>query len=116
MEHRRGQRKPAQLDVTIGNRQGPKIQGEIVDISAGGAFIRLAGDHSALRPIVQLKFGTRSAEPEYCECLGMIVRTEKDGVAVMFAQRQERAVRDVRPRKRVYRLTSSEQAASAIML
>lgn len=116
MEHRRGQRKAAQLDVQISNRQGPEMQGEIKNISAGGAFIRLNDNHSSLRPIVKLRFSTRGTEPGYCECLGLIVRKEKDGVAVMFDHRQDRALRDVRPRKREYRLTSREQADSAIIL
>jgi hypothetical protein len=93
MEHRVGKRIPVRLAVTLAGRHCPELQGEILDLSARGAFIRLRGDYSGLRNIVRLRFPLRSAKPEeYCECWAMIVRDVAGGIGVMFDQLQEAAI------------------------
>ena len=93
MEHRIGKRMPVQLDVTLAGRHGPELKGEILDLSARGAFIRLLGDSSALRSIVHLEFPLHTAKPaEYCECWALIVHTSEGGIGVMFDHLQEAAI------------------------
>ena len=89
MEHRVGQRKPVQLDVTLAGRNSAEIQGEIQNLSARGAFIKLLGDYSSLRNIVRLRFPMRTQKSGYCECWALVVHRVADGVGVMFDQLQE---------------------------
>ena len=93
MEHRVGERIPVKLAVTLAGRHSPELQGEILNFSARGAFIRLRGDSSALRNIVRLRFPLQSTKPEeYTECWAMIVRDVAGGIGVMFDQLQGAAM------------------------
>ena len=89
MEHRVGQRKPVRLDVTLSGRYSSAVQGEILNLSARGAFIRLLGDYSKLRNIIRLRIPIPTEESGYCECWALIVRNAADGIGVMFDHIQD---------------------------
>ena len=89
MEHRVGQRKPVRLDVTLSGRYSSEVQGEILNLSARGAFIRLLGDCSKLRNIVSLRIPMPTEKSGDRECWAMIVRSAADGIGVMFDQLQD---------------------------
>jgi hypothetical protein len=94
MEHRRGHRKTVRLAVKLATRHSSGLQGEIMDLSAGGAFIRLPKATSALRNMVHLRFCTHGSEPD-CDCWALIVRTAANGIGVMFRRRQEQTFRQL---------------------
>ena len=118
MEHRVGQRKPVQLDVTLAGRHSAEIQGEIQNLSARGAFIKLLGDYSNLRNIVRLRFPMPTHKSGYCECSAMDVRNVADGVGVMFDQLQECSIEHpqvpVQPRHGKKRLAEATESAGQL--
>jgi len=89
MEHRRDQRSAVRLTVNLSGRRCSAIEGEILDLSTGGAFIRLKDKPPALDTIIKLNFQMPAPNPQRCKCRAMIVRNDKDGVGVMFARRQD---------------------------
>ena len=107
MEHRVGQRKPVQLDVTLAGRHSAEIQGEIQNLSARGAFIKLLGDYSSLRNIVRLRFPMQTHKSGYCECWALVVRSVADGVGVMFDQLQEFSIEQPQEPAQPKRVTKS---------
>lgn len=107
MEHRVGQRKPVQLDVTLAGRNSAEIQGEIQNLSARGAFIKLLGDYSSLRNIVRLRFPMQTHKSGYCECWALVVRSVADGVGVMFDQLQEFSIEQPQEPAQPKRVTNS---------
>lgn len=104
MEHRRGQRKAVSLLVSVEARRLSELKGEIVDISAGGAFIKLKDGAPLPNTIVRLDFSIPdSAKPRFCRAL--VVRRDASGIGVMFDRRLDIAM--LRP-------VSPVQAASTI--
>lgn len=91
MEHRIGQRSSCALSVILRTRDGRLINGEIRDISAGGAFIRLADDIAAPRGLVELEFEALLPERVLCNWWSLVVRRSADGIGVMFDERHNEA-------------------------
>jgi hypothetical protein len=74
------------------------LNGEIQDISASGAFIRLADDVAAPRGLIQLEFETQLPEKLLCKWWSLVIRKSPDGIGVMFDQRHnETAACRMRP-------------------
>jgi hypothetical protein len=91
MEHRIGQRSSCALSVILRTRDGRLINGEIRDISAGGAFIRIADDIAAPRGLVELTFEALFPERKLCKWSSLVVRRSADGIGVMFDERHNEA-------------------------
>jgi hypothetical protein len=109
MEHRVGQRSCCRLSVVLRTRDGRLLNGEIEDISAGGAFIRIMGKAAAPRGLVQLEFETPSPEKMLCKWWSLVVRENADGIGVIFERRHnETAACRMRPR-----IASVEHAVGA---
>ena len=89
MEHRRGQRKTVSLAVRIDARRFAPLVGEIVDMSVGGAFIRLKDFIPPPNTIIRLSFDIPGIEQTEHECRALIVRKEQSGIGVMFDRRQD---------------------------
>ena len=89
MEHRRGQRKTVSLAVRIDARRFAPLVGEIVDMSVGGAFIRLRDYVPPPNTIIRLSFDIPGIEQTEHECRALIVRKERCGIGVMFDRRQD---------------------------
>jgi len=103
MEHRIGQRSCCRLSVILRTRDGRSLKGEIRDISAGGAFIRIADDVAAPRGLVQLEFETLLPEKMLCNWWSLVVRHSSEGIGVMFDQRHnETAACRMRPQTASY--------------
>ena len=98
MEHRIGQRSCCRLAVILRTRDGRSINGEIRDISASGAFIRIVDDVAAPRGLIQLEFETQLPAKLLCNWWSLVVRKGADGIGVMFDQRHnETAACRMRP-------------------
>ena len=98
MEQRIGQRSCCNLAVILRTRDGRSINGEIQDISAGGAFIRIVDDVAAPRGLIQLEFETKLPEKMLCNWWSLVVRKSAAGIGVMFDQRHnETAACRMRP-------------------
>ena len=89
MEHRRGTRKAVSLQIRLESQRLPPLEGEIVDISAGGAFIRVLGRMPAPNSIVQLVLAPAIAGDELAQCRALVIRCTADGIGVMFDRRQD---------------------------
>jgi hypothetical protein len=63
--------------------------GEIVDLSAGGAFIKLHDFIPAPNTIIRLSFVVPGNDQLRHECRALIVRRNGNGVGVMFDRRQD---------------------------
>jgi len=92
VEHRRGQRKTVSLAVRIDARRFAPLVGEIVDMSVGGAFIRLRDYIPPPNTIIRLSFDIPGIEQTEHECRALIVRKEQSGIGVMFDHLQEAAI------------------------
>jgi len=103
MEHRVGQRSCCRLSVVLHTRDGRLLNGEIQDISAGGAFIRIIDEVAAPRGLVQLEFETLLPEKMLCKWWSLVVRESADGIGVIFDRRHnETAACRMRPRTDSY--------------
>lgn len=87
MEHRVGQRSRCRMPVVLRARDGRYLEGEIIDISAGGAFIRISAPAAMPHGLLKLEFMTPAPDSEQCEWWSLVVREDVDGVGVMFDQR-----------------------------
>ena len=97
MEHRVGHRSRCRLSVVLRLRDGRSIVGEILDISAGGAFIRIIDPAATPRGLLKLEF--QMPDARHCEWWSLVVRESLDGIGVMFDQRHnETAACRMRPR------------------
>lgn len=98
MEHRIGQRSCCRLSVVLYTRDGRSIRGEIQDISAGGAFIRVVDEVAAPHGLVRLEFETHFPAKMPCNWWSLVVRQCDTGIGVMFDQRHnETAACRMRP-------------------
>ena len=89
MEHRRGRRKVVSLLITLDTRYRESLDGEIVDLSNGGACIRLQDFVPEPNTIVRLKFNGAMPEDEPLQCRALVVRRDGDSIGVMFDRRQD---------------------------
>ena len=89
MEHRRGLRQAVSLQVNMEARGMADAKGQVVDLSLGGAFIRIAGAMPAVNSIVQLDFGSTETRDAAHQCRALVVRCSGDGIGVMFDRRQD---------------------------
>lgn len=85
MEHRTGERLDVALPALVRTRRGPPLQGEVLNLSAGGAFIRLHGE-PPMRGFVQLSIGDGE------QWWALVVHATRDGVGVMFDRHRFAAV------------------------
>jgi hypothetical protein len=63
------------------------MKGEILDISAGGAFIRITDNAPAPRGLIKLEFKTPAPDAKHCEWWSLVIREGIDGIGVMFDER-----------------------------
>jgi hypothetical protein len=89
MEHRRGLREAVSLQVNMEARGIADAKGQVVDLSLGGAFIRMIGGMPAVNSIVQLEFGSSESVDASHRCRALVVRCNEDGIGVMFDRRQD---------------------------
>ena len=92
MEHRVGQRSYCRLPVTLRNRRTGEVRGEILDISAGGALIKVADDAAIPQGLVKIEFQTPPPEQTPCEWSALVVRKTSDTIGVMFDRRHKETV------------------------
>lgn len=87
MEHRVGQRTGCRLTAVLHTRDGRRIKGEILDISAGGAFIRILDAVAAPRGLIKLEFYAELPDEMHCQWWSLVVRESAAGIGVMFEAR-----------------------------
>ena len=87
MEHRLGQRTECRLAAVLHARDGRRINGEILDISGGGAFVRILDPVAAPRGLIKLKFRAELPDEVLCEWWSLVVRESAAGIGVMFDTR-----------------------------
>lgn len=96
MEHRRAQRNGCRIPVTVYSRRSPPLQGDILDLSSGGAFIRLCDDAPWPRGVLRLSFVSPDPEARDCDLQGLVVRSSDEGIGVMFNRRHSETATPVR--------------------
>ena len=88
IENRRDHRETVRMRVDLNGPRCAASQGEIRDISLGGAFIHLRNAPPQRNSIVNLQFSPAGELDTAHQCRAMVVRKSKDGIGVMFARRQ----------------------------
>ena len=73
--------------MVLRTRDGGFLNGEIMDISAGGAFIRITDDLAKPRGLLRLEFDAPLPEQTHCEWWALVIRESNQGIGVMFDRR-----------------------------
>jgi len=88
MEHRCSQRLFMELPAIVHQPGGPDVPVTIRNLSTGGAFIAVSADRSALRGVVELELAEPGGDPVAFVWRAWVIRQERDGVGLMFDDRQ----------------------------
>jgi len=84
VEHRRGERIQSQLPVTLVGRNTQPLPGEIINLSSGGALIRLPDDARPPGGIIKLRFRAGTSDPAQYIWSALVVRQDGNHIGVMF--------------------------------
>jgi len=90
MEHRHGRRIALRSPATLSSLHGAPIRGELLNLSAGGALLRVADTSAAVPRVVNLVFRMPSTCERPFEWRALVLRREADTVALMFDENRPR--------------------------
>jgi hypothetical protein len=84
MEHRCGERLAVGIPAILRTRQGRLLNCTVEDLSCGGAFVRLPGDHAELHGLVELEMWLPYEQPQHCRWRACVMHQQPQGVGLMF--------------------------------